>query len=58
MSMDFNTMMEQVQQQIGMTTEQNLVQLRNGLMRALQEITEPNQNGKPAPVNLNNRAAW
>jgi hypothetical protein len=41
-------MMEQIQQQIGMTTEQNLVKLRGGLIRALQELSESNPNEKLA----------
>jgi hypothetical protein len=41
-------MLEQVQQQIGMTTDQNLVKLRTGLIRALQELTETNESGKLA----------
>lgn len=39
-------MTEQVQKQIGLATEQNLVKLRGGLIRALQELT--NEDGKRA----------
>jgi Cdc6-like AAA superfamily ATPase len=35
----------QVQQQIGMVTEQNLIRLRGGLTRTLQELAEASQNG-------------
>lgn len=37
-------MLEQIQQQIGITTDQNLVKLRTGLIRALQELTETSEN--------------
>ncbi len=41
-------MMEQVQQQIGMVTEQNLVKLRGGLVRALKELSEIMHTGNPS----------
>ena len=39
-------MVGQMQQQIGMVTEQNLIRLRGGLTRTLQELAEASQNGK------------
>ena len=41
-------MLAKVQQTIGMTTDQNLVKLRTGLIRALQELTETKPSGKMA----------
>jgi hypothetical protein len=38
-------MVGQMQQQIGMVTEQNLIRLRGGLTRTLQELAEASQNG-------------
>lgn len=38
-------MVGQIQQQIGMVTEQNLTRLRGGLTRTLQELAEASQNG-------------
>ena len=38
-------MLEQIQQQIGMSTEQNLVKLRSGLIQAFQELSESNPVG-------------